>query len=163
MSKRTYNEYINSGCHPVGYNEPCQVYYFGQTSVDLLLDKINQLTQQLKDYEDCDSKTMKYVNKLRDDNIKFKQQLAKKDKEIEELKDWNEWYSIWYKEFQKQIEDLTIELETYRPTKLHGNGQCECYKCKIEGRQPRHWTDWCNKYKGHIYCDDCLKEILKEE
>ena len=50
MSKRTYNEYINSGCHPVGYNEPCQVYYFGQTSVDLLLDKINQLTQQLKDY-----------------------------------------------------------------------------------------------------------------
>ena len=65
--------------------------------------------------------------------------------------------------FQKQIEDLTTELETYRPTKLHGNGQCECFKCKQEGRQAREWTDWCNKYKGHIYCDDCLKEILKEE
>ena len=46
MGKRTYEEYIKNGCHPVGYNEPCQSYYFGQTSVDLLLDKIDQLKQQ---------------------------------------------------------------------------------------------------------------------
>lgn len=46
---------------------------------------------------------------------------------------------------------------------MHGNGQCECYKCKQEGRPAINWTDWCSKYKGHIYCDDCLKEILKEE
>lgn len=47
MSKRTYEEYIKNGCHPVGYNEPCQSYYFGQVSVDLLLDQIDQLKQQL--------------------------------------------------------------------------------------------------------------------
>ena len=57
MSKRTYEEYIKNGCHPVGYNEPCQSYYFGQVSVDWLLDQIDQL----------------------------KQQLAEKDKEIEKL------------------------------------------------------------------------------
>ena len=93
----------------------------------------------------------------------LKQQLAEKDKEIEDLKEWQEWYSMWHKKFQKEIEDLKIELETYRPTKLHGNGQCECFKCKQEGMQARHWTDWCSEYKGHIYCDDCLKEVLKEE
>lgn len=93
----------------------------------------------------------------------LKQQLAEKDEEIEDLKEWQDWYSMWHKKFQKQIEDLTTELETYRPTKLHGNGQCECYKCKQEGRQARKWTDWCSRYKGHTYCDDCLKEVLKEE
>ena len=84
-------------------------------------------------------------------------------KTLQELKEWQDWYSMWHKKFQKQIEDLTTELETYRPTKLHGNGQCECFKCKQEGRQAREWTDWCSRYKGHTYCDDCLKEVLKEE
>ena len=90
------------------------------------------------------------------ENQKLKQQLEEKEKDIC-------WYSMWHKKFQKQIEDLTTELETYRPTKLHGNGQCECFKCKQEGRQAREWTDWCSRYKGHTYCDDCLKEVLKEE
>ena len=49
MSKRTYEEYIKNGCHPVGYNEPCQSYYFGQVSVDWLLDQIDQLKQQLEE------------------------------------------------------------------------------------------------------------------
>ena len=89
--------------------------------------------------------------------------LDAKDKEIEELEQDKEWYSMWHEKFQKQIEDLTTELETYRPTKLHGNGFCECYKCKEEGRQSREWTDWCSRYKGHVYCDTCLKTILKEE
>ena len=59
MSKRTYEEYIKNGCHPVGYNEPCQSYYFGQVSVDLLLDKIDQLTQQLAKKE---KELQKYKN-----------------------------------------------------------------------------------------------------
>ena len=108
----------------------------------------------------CNDKT--YLNKTEQID-QLKQQLEEKDKEIEKLHRDKEWYSMWHKEFQKRIEDLTTELETYRPTKLHGNGQCECYKCKQEGRQPIHWTDWCNEYKGHIYCNKCLKDILKEE
>ncbi len=86
------------------------------------------------------------------------QQLAEKDKEIEDLKEWKEWYSIWHENFKKQIKDLTTELETYRPTKLHGNGQCKCFNCNAI-----NWTDWCSQYKGHIYCNKCLKDILKEE
>ena len=65
MSKRAYEDYINNGCHPVGYNEPCQSYYFGQVSVDLLLDKIDQLTQQLAKKE---KELQKYkINQLIED------------------------------------------------------------------------------------------------
>ena len=103
------------------------------------------------------------MNNLEEIASKWQHKCESKDKEIEKLHRDKEWYSMWHKEFQKRIEDLTTELETYRPTKLHGNGQCECYKCKQEGKQPIHWTNWCNEYKGHIYCNKCLKDILKEE
>lgn len=49
MGKRTYQDYIENDCHPTGYNEPCQSYYFGQISVDILLDRIDQLKQQLEE------------------------------------------------------------------------------------------------------------------
>ena len=74
-----------------------------------------------------------------------------------------EWYKMWHRKFKIEIEKLKKELETYRPTKLIGNGFCTCDKCKEEGRQSYIWTDWCSRYKGHIYCDSCLKEILEEE
>lgn len=67
-------DYINNDCHPVGYNEACQRLIFSQISIDLLLDRIDQLNLQLKDHENSDSSTMKYLNKLRDENIKLKAQ-----------------------------------------------------------------------------------------
>ena len=82
MSKRTYEEYIKNDCHPVGYNEPCQSYFFGQTSVDLLLDRIDQL----------------------------KQQLVKKDKEIESIKqqleETNAGYDFTYEQSSEAIKEL---------------------------------------------------------
>ena len=187
MSKRTYEEYIKNGCHPVGYNEPCQRLIFSQISIDLLLDQIDQLKQQLAekdkeinslivDYEKRISQEQKLMsnmehlltekqNAIDEINKEFVQAVhdwkalcAEKDEEIEDLKKWQDWYSMWHKKFQKQIEDLTTELETYRPTKLHGNGQCKCFNCNAI-----NWTDWCSQYKGHIYCNKCLKDILKEE
>lgn len=76
----------------------------------------------------------------------------------EELKDLN-WYKMWHKKFRKQIEDLTTELETYRPTKLSGNGQCQCSICgKVS------WTDFgFSRYKGQTLCDKCLKEVYNSE
>lgn len=118
---------------------------------------------KLKEENDSYNETMKYLNKLRDENNQFKQQLEEKCKEIEKLNDDNKWYSMWHNKYQEQIKDLTTELETYRPTKLYGNGQCSCYRCEQKTGFNCHWTDWCSRYKGHIYCDDCLKEILKEE
>lgn len=82
MSKRTYEEYIKNGCHPVGYNEPCQSYYFGQVSVDLLLDQIDQL----------------------------KQQLAEKDKEIERLKNLFELNNEVVINQGKEIFDLRVQV-----------------------------------------------------
>lgn len=84
----------------------------------------------------------------------LKQQLVEKDKEIERLKEDNNWYSMWHKKFQKEIEDLKTELETYRPTHLKGNGQCQCAICK-----QMNWTDWCIKYDGKTYCDTCFKQV----
>ena len=77
------------------------------------------------------------------------------EEETKKLQQDLNWYKMWHNQFKKEIEELTTELETYRPTKLQGNGQCKCYRCKII-----HWTDWCSKYKGHVYCDNCLNEIL---
>ena len=83
------------------------------------------------------------------------QQLAEKDKEIKDLKEMNDWYKMWHKKFQKQVEELTTELETYRPTKLTGEGQTICHRCK-EG----NWTCFgFYHYKGQTLCDKCLKEI----
>ena len=47
MSKYTYEDYIKNGCHPTGYNEACESYYFGQSTVDMLLDKIKALESRL--------------------------------------------------------------------------------------------------------------------
>ena len=85
------------------------------------------------------------------------QQLAEKDKEIADLKEWVDWYKMWHDKFKKQIEDLTTELETYRPTRLKGEGQTKCSKCG-----DLSWTDFgYSKYKGQILCDKCLEEVLK--
>ena len=53
---------------------------------------------------------------------------------------------------------MTLELETYRPTKLSGNGQCKCGVCGNVC-----WTDWFSRYKGKTLCDKCLREILATE
>ena len=75
----------------------------------------------------------------------------------EELKNLD-WYKMWHKQFKKEIDDLTLELETYRPTKLSGNGQCKCSICGVVS-----WTDWFSRYKGQIICDECVKELLEKK
>ena len=133
--------------------------YFGS---DLIIKRLNEQADQIDQLKQQLAETEQNFFVFQEDSARNEQiyvrELAEKDKEIEDLKKWKEWYSIWHENFKKQIKDLTTELETYRPTKLHGNGQCKCFNCNAI-----NWTDWCNKYKGHIYCDDCLKEILKEE
>lgn len=76
-------------------------------------------------------------------------------KYIDELKRDIAWYKMWHKKFQKQIEELTTELETYRPTRLEGEGQTKCSKCG-----DLSWTCFgYSRYKGQTLCDKCLKEI----
>ena len=87
--------------------------------------------------------------------------LLEKQKQVDELKEELknlDWYKMWHKKFQKKIEDLTTELETYRPTKLSGHGQCKCSNCGNVS-----WTDWFSRYKGKTLCDKCLKEIVITE
>lgn len=132
--------------------------YCTRTGTDCTyLGKIEELQRQLA--ESFTEEDVEGLIEDRNKTIKFLQkELAEKDKEIEDLKEWQKWYSMWHEKFQKQIEDLTTELETYRPTKLHGNGQCKCFNCNAI-----NWTDWCSSYKGHTYCDNCLKVVLEDE
>lgn len=79
-------------------------------------------------------------------------------KYIDELKNDLDWYKMWHNKFKKQIEELTTELETYRPTKFTGEGQTTCHRCK-----EINWTCFgFYHYKGQTLCDKCLKEVLKE-
>ena len=88
---------------------------------------------------------------------KLAEQKAEIERLTEELKNLD-WYKMWHKQFKKEIDDLTLELETYRPTKLSGNGQCKCSICGVVS-----WTDWFSRYKGQIICDECLKELLEKK
>lgn len=90
-------------------------------------------------------------------------QIEEQEKEINSLKESNQWYSIWHNKFQDKIKKLQEELETYRPTKLKGNGQCSCYNCEITNGFNRHWTDNCYKFKGQIYCAKCFKILFGGE
>ena len=88
---------------------------------------------------------------------KLAEQKLEIERLTEELKNLD-WYKMWHKQFKKEIDDLTLELETYRPTKLSGNGQCKCSICGVVS-----WTDWFSRYKGQTLCDECLKKLLEKE
>lgn len=126
MSKRTYEEYIKNDCHPVGYNELCQSYIFGQTSVDLLLDRIDKL----------------------------KQQLAEKDKEIESLeKADNIWLDSYQNELdtlrQNQTQLAIQELEKVKVNLRYKikmmNNQEHFYLQKVVS-----WYDICDQINKQI-------------
>ena len=98
--------------------------------------------------DDIDYKEAYYLEREICEDLRS--ELAEKDKDFA-------WYKIWHDKFKKQIEDLTTELETYRPTRLKGEGQTKCSKCG-----DLSWTCFgYSKYKGQILCDKCLEEVLK--
>ena len=137
MGKRTYEEYIKNGCHPVGYNEPCQSYFFGQTSVDLLLDRIDQLNLQLKDYEDNDSNTMKYLNKLRDENIKLEKELSRyksyktDDERIKDLTNLYSQYAEENKKLRQELKDKGLILEGINEARRNRKSHRERRECVV--------------------------------
>lgn len=51
MSEKTFIDYIENKCNPIGYDEQIQSYTFGQSTVDMLLDKVNDLQSQLVEKE----------------------------------------------------------------------------------------------------------------
>ena len=97
MSKRTYEEYIKNDCHPVGYNEPCQSYYFAQSSVDLLLDKIDQLKQQLAEKDkEIEEKMMSFEKRCQEyyKSDEFKRDFA--IQELEKVKNYcDKQFNLW--------------------------------------------------------------------
>ena len=108
--------------------------------------------------EKCSKEIQAATILLEQRNKEIAEQKAEIERLTEELKNLD-WYKMWHKKFKKEIEDLTLELETYRPTELHGNGQCKCSNCGNVS-----WTDFgFSRYKGQTLCDRCLKEVLATE
>jgi len=58
---------------------------------------------------------------------------------------------------------LTINGKQHKVIKLDGEGQCSCYGCEQKRGWNRMWTCFCYRYEGHVYCYDCLKEILERK
>ena len=50
MSERNYNDYAKANCIPTGYNEAVTQYIFGQSTVDMLLDKIDELEKKTRKF-----------------------------------------------------------------------------------------------------------------
>jgi len=63
MSKRTFEDYIENECHPTGYNEPCQSYVFGQSTVDMLLDKLAEKNSAIRS-QVCDEIYSEFEKRL---------------------------------------------------------------------------------------------------
>lgn len=51
------------------------------------INRIAELNEQIAEMTDNQNQTMRYLNRIRDENKQLKQQLEEKDKEIEHLKD----------------------------------------------------------------------------
>lgn len=58
---------------------------------------------------------------------------------------------------------IKIRPDPHEIIKLEGYGQCECAGCREKSGWNRCWTAMCYKYKGKIYCRDCMKEIAEKE
>ena len=50
-------------------------------------------------------------------------------------------------------------------TKCTGEGQGSCKRCNDKGKWNRNWMCFLNRIEGYegCYCDECTKEILKED
>lgn len=111
MGKRTYEEYIKNDCHPVGYNEPCQSYFFGQTSVDLLLDRIDQLKQQLEDLKSKLREANRVKNKNKFLEEKNKEKREKNDQRLKEIMTSNSKLNLENAVLKQQLEEEKAENE----------------------------------------------------
>ncbi len=49
--KERYKRFVDNGCMPCGYNAPCDSFYFSETVINILLDKINQKDKHIKSLE----------------------------------------------------------------------------------------------------------------
>lgn len=114
-------------------------------------------------YKETLSKDLQDIYRIAEENKQLKQQFEGVEGKIRLLEGDIQNYRNWHNVYERQISTLMTELETYRPTKLEGNGQCSCYSCEEKEGFNRHWTSWCYRYKGHIYCNNCLTKIISKE
>lgn len=113
-----------------------------------IIETIRSLALEIRENNDKEEWIEKFIHTI------YEQIIEPLQKQLKNL----DWYKMWHTKLITETENLTTELETYRPTKLSGNGQCKCDKCGMVC-----WTDWFSKYKGKTLCDKCLKEIMGKE
>ena len=68
------------------------------------INRIAELNEQIVEMTDNQNQTMRYLNRIRDENNQLKQQLEEKDKEIERLKVFEKAY--YYNQLQASQEDI---------------------------------------------------------
>jgi len=124
---------------------------------------INELQSDLERVSEWNSRNIDECIKYKNENESLKNEIKNLKEELEFVQKDFDYHLSLIDKFESQIVDLQKELETYRPMRLRGNGQCSCYNCEKTKGFNRHWTNTCSKYKGHVYCDICLNELLEKE
>lgn len=154
MSKRTYEEYIENDCHPVGYNEPCQSYSFGQTSVDILLTKIDELKEKLSNKMEELHIAYCSIEDVKTKNSELKVRLEEKDKEIERLQQVDDiLFDSYYNTF-KTLKQIQTQLAIQELEKVKVNLKDRISMMKNEEHSYLQkvvaWYDICDQINQQI-------------
>lgn len=58
---------------------------------------------------------------------------------------------------------ITVDGKEHEVIHCLGHGQCQCSKCKEEGRYYVSWTNWFYKLTedSPAVCYDCIKKLLR--
>ena len=73
------------------------------------INRIAELNEQIVEMTDNQNQTMRYLNRIRDENNQLKQQLAEKDKEIERLKVFEKAYYFNQTQVSQESMDLLLQ------------------------------------------------------
>lgn len=113
------------------------------------INRIAELNEQIVEMTAEQSETMRYLNKLRDNNKQLKQQLEEKDKEIEKLK---QQYTILENENGKLTTDLI--MDKYKKAKKEVSFGKQLAIQELE--KVKNFVD------GRTYCADYINKRIQE-
>ena len=108
------------------------------------INRIAELNEQIVEMTDNQNQTMRYLNRIRDENNQLKQQLEEKDKEIERLKNLFKLNNEVVINQGKEIFDLRVQvLQQKQNQKQLAIQELEKVKNFIDGRT--YCADYINK------------------
>ena len=124
------------------------------------INRIAELNEQIVEMTDNQNQTMRYLNRIRDENNQLKQQLAEKDKEIERLKVFEKAYYFNQTQVSQESMDLLLQnaYQVHNETQL-AIQELEKVKNKCNGMYEL-WLD--SNYKENMYNNEDIAGVFED-